>query len=108
MTATVGLGWTARGGHALALLGLALAAAGCDRANAPGANDLNSAVEANALLEAAEENAAALAQDDELANQAAADEAADMDVFGGNAAAGVGENGANGATEALPGGNGAS
>ena len=103
MAATVGR--TARGWRVPALLGLALAATGCDRANAPGANELNSAVEANALLEAAEENAAALAQDDELANQAAADEAADMDVFGGNAAAGEGANSAIGLP---PGGNGAS
>ena len=79
----------------LGLVVLAFASSGCDRANAPGTgNEVNSIVEANALLEAAEENAAALAQDDELANQAAADEAADMDIFGGNAAAGEGMNSA--------------
>jgi len=76
----------------LAALNLALAA--CGSSGAGGTNNTISAAEANALLEAAEENAAALAADEELANQAAADEAADMDIFGGNAAAGEGSNSA--------------
>ena len=67
----------------------ALALAACDRADAPGtSNEISPAAEQNELLEAAEANAAMLAQDEELANRAAADEAADMEIFGGNAAAG--------------------
>ena len=72
----------------LALLPMLLAAAACDRADGPAAeNGLSTVESANALLEAAEENAAALAQDEELANAAAAAEAEDANVFGGNAVA---------------------
>ena len=72
----------------LALLSMLLAAAACDRADGPAAeNDLSTVAAANALLEAAEENAAALAQDEELANAAAAAEAEDANVFGSNAVA---------------------
>jgi hypothetical protein len=95
MAAGFRLVWTADAVRTLLVVPIALAAAACDRANAPGTgNEVNSAAEANALLQAAEENAAALAQDEDLANQAAADEAADMDIFGGNAAAGESANSA--------------
>ena len=71
------------------LAAVALATAACNRADAPGAsNEISPAAEQNELIEAAEANAAVLAQDEELANDAAADEAADMEIFGGNAAAG--------------------
>ena len=89
MTVQIRLGSTPSATRLATLAALALAAGGCRQAEAPEAvNELNSAVEANLLLQAAEENAAALTEDENLANQAAADEAADMDVFGGNAAAG--------------------
>ena len=71
------------------LAAVALATAACNRGDAPSAsNEISPAAEQNELIEAAEANAAVLAQDEELANDAAADEAADMEIFGGNAAAG--------------------
>ncbi|TFI57285.1 hypothetical protein E2493_15550 [Sphingomonas parva] len=78
----------------LSALAVPLTLAACGSPQAADSNNTISAAEANALLQAAEENAAALAQDEDLANRAAADEAADMDVFGGNAAAGEGANSA--------------
>ena len=81
-----------RGRRVAAVAGLAaaaLATAACDRADAPGTtNEISPAAEQNELIEAAEANAAVLAQDEDLPNDAAADEAADMEIFGGNAAAG--------------------
>ncbi len=62
-----------------------LAAAGCGGAGSEAEGGAN-----NAAGQAAAEvpdDAALLAQDPELANEAAADEAADMETFGGNAAA---------------------
>ena len=63
---------------------LALLLAACGGSSEPEAGVDNTAGEA--ALEAPEE-AALLAQDPELANEAAADEAADMEMYGGNAAA---------------------
>jgi len=62
---------------------LLLATAGCG-----GGGEANeSAEDVNAVSGVMPEDAAALAQDPELANEAAADEAADMEAYGGNAAA---------------------
>jgi hypothetical protein len=73
-------------GNALPMLLLAATAA----CSGGGETDLN-AVPANETAAQAPEDAAVLAQDPELANDAAADEAADMEAFGGNAAA-MGQN----------------
>ncbi len=65
------------------LLLVILFTAGCG----DGAAGSNNAATANDLAAEAPQDAAVLAQDPELANDAAADEAADMEAFGGNAAA---------------------
>jgi DUF917 family protein len=52
-----------------------------------GGNEVAADNMAENLAAEAPEDAALLAQDPELANEAAADEAADMDEYGGNAAA---------------------
>ncbi len=67
-------------------LALLLVAAGCGGEES-GENEAagNEVLEGPAAT--APEDAAILAQDPELANEAAADEAADMEAYGGNAAA---------------------
>ncbi len=65
------------------LVPVLLALAGCG-----GETEANESAEAESNLAGeVPEDAVVLAQDPELANEAAADEAADMETFGGNAAA---------------------
>ena len=63
--------------------------AGTAAACGEGGNEIEGGANAAAgeAATAAPDDAAALAEDPELANEAAADEAADMETFGGNAAA---------------------
>jgi hypothetical protein len=73
------------------LFSLALLAAGCGAAGEKGNAASGGANEVEAAGEGLLPNEAEAA---ELANEAAADEAADMDMYGGNAAAGETSNGA--------------